>query len=243
MMSTKATQKNTLPAQLQPLLDHQQALAVATEGVQKLQAASDELDRKIARASARWPAPVNYGEQLENLYAAQAVGTITQAEVAAREQEITRERQEAFAGSEAVRVEKERLEHARRGLHRQIVAAQDELARLNASTPGLVAALLNAETASAALDYMDAALKVKEAFIRLAALNDLASGHGGSNRAWNSWGDFKLPSVKHEAFSALERPTRPGVMFDFFLEQGYGAVKGVTERERMRLRDFGVAFV
>lgn len=234
------TPSKNQPTALQVLLRHQEAIDAAEAEVAKIEGLIAQRESEIAQAIQSVPGLEERQREREDLLAAIAAGEGSEKELKALDQRIETER----AAASKIREEADRkvseLRQVIAGLARRLERAHVELQDLKEQTAELHDQMLIAEAEQACVAYVNAALKLKESYLQLSALNTLLGGRRSITNV--GWGKLFLPTFNLPGCGGLGREAWPGTLFSAASE-GYGdTFPRAEEMEKARLKALGVQF-
>ena len=239
MSKAQATEQQASP-ELAAVLAHQEAIARLTKQVGSIDAAIVEQEQKLAAARERRPSSEAIEQRRQELFAAEALGQVTEAEREARERELDREAAEIKERWASVDQSISRMEAALSGLSAQHEETTEQLQTLHAMTPELIEPLVVAEAERACADYVNAALVVKERFLQLMSLSSILRRVTGNRRRPRHLSidpeRFYIPNFQLPQCMELAHPNARGRL----VSAEYLDYSGAEEGERGRLRAFGV---
>jgi len=243
-MSKAQTKEQQTYPELKAVLDHQEAVARLSLQVQQIDAAIADQEQKLTATAERRPSSDAIEQSRQALYAAEALGQVTEAEREAREAEIAREAEEIKKRSAPVGKDIARIEAALNGLRGQRDTAAAQLQALQERSVELLDPLIVAEAERVCAAYVDAALMVKERFLQLVSLSNILYGLTATHRSPRHFRidaeRFFIPTFELPQCIEMAHPNARGRLFDaenVGYDNGY---EDALEQERARLRALGV---
>jgi DNA repair exonuclease SbcCD ATPase subunit len=224
------------PAQLAALLESQQAIKKLQGLIRASDTAMMEWETKLAGVRDAMPSTDALEAELQRLFADEALGRVSTAERAKREQELEAElakvrRRIAEAGQSV-----SRIELALSGLRKQRAADGAALQQARERRQELLAEFLLAEAERVGREYLEHAERLRDLFGQVLALDELhqrAAGDGRSIRGVTCSRIF-VPSFNLSVHQAADHPNWPGALFrgDVMTESCLTKARG-AERERL----------
>lgn len=231
--------------ELKAVLDHQERLAARSQAVKSIDAAIDEQQQKLTAAREGRPSPDGLAQRRQDLLAAEALGQVSEAERQAQEHEIDREVAQLKERFASVDQSISRGEAALSGLRKQREKANEQLQALRSQANAVLAPFIVAEAEKACVEYVNAALVVKERYLHLLSLSDILTPIGEDlqprpNRLRGlDAGRFFIPSFNLPQCMGIVHPKLPGRLVS--AEQlDYS---GEQEAEIARLHALGVTLI
>lgn len=243
MSKAQAKEQQTYP-ELSAVLDHQERIAGLSQQIKSIETAISGQEAKLAAARDGRPSTDALEQRRQDLFAAEALGHVTEAERQAQESEIDREAaqiKERFASTDQSIT---RMEAALSGLRSQREKASAQMQRVRAQTAELLERLIVAEAERACAAYVNATLVVKERYLQLMSLSDLLTRAAGDSRRPQRLrgydaGLFFIPSFNLPQCAGTVHPNWPGRLASAELLDYSGA----ETLELDRLRALGVTLI
>lgn len=193
-MDTKTPDTATQPATLQAVLDHQAAVALAQQELQRLQGLKVSHQEKIAHAEQVDRSLLEMNEQMQDLMADIEAGEDKQ-------QELDALRERCAEASESLcDTSYDKADDVLAGLDRKIERAQASLKALQAKRPALMRAMLLDMAEAMGAEYAEAAMKMIHLYRRLMVMEYLLNAHGRTQSLFTGAGIevplFELDSVR-----------------------------------------------
>lgn len=244
-MSKAQTKEQQAYPELAAVLDHQKVIAGLSQQVQQIDAAIADQEQKLVAAGERRPSSDAIEQSRQALFAAEALGQVTEAERETREAEIDREAAEIKKRSAPVGKDIARIEAALNGLRGQRETASAQLQALQERSIELLDPLIVAEAERACAAYVDAALMVKERFLQLVSLSEIlraatSNRHRPRHLRGTDVDRFFIPNFDLPQCMDVAHPNARGRLFNvenLGYDNGY---ENALEQERGRLRALGV---
>lgn len=234
----KASTKEATPSPaLAAVHAHQAAIDAARAEVARI----DDLITEQTEVLEEAPSPDVAGleRRLQDTLAAFEVDQVTENELREAEAKLEEAKTAVERAAPAMRRARSTLE----GLRRLLADAQARVAALEGQMPKLVYAALREEAEAVGADYVNAAELLKQHYLRLRALEQLARNVTNQHRNHflsNYTAEVAIPAFALSAFDGKVRPAHPGVLFSSSLES-YSNIFGLaTQAEAERLRSAGV---
>lgn len=232
------------PTALDALRAHYTKLDAARSAVQDLEALIAHQQAEAAEAQESVPSFGELYRKREDLLATVVAGEPRDKELKALDETIAKE--EASARELRAKAERRAADahQAIAGLSRKLERVRAELETLEKDTPALLEACLLAEAEAACAAYVEAALKVRDTFLRLVALEHILRYRLKSKRTivTHEWGRLRLPTFNLPPCEGLDRRAWPGLLFAAELEGYTNTFKDSEAEERARLEKLGVRF-
>jgi cell division protein FtsL len=161
------------------VLDHQAKIGNTETKIASLNSAIAAQRKLIADAQATIPAIPARSAERENLIADIALGQATAEDLKTLDAQIAKEQRAYDDAKKKVAADINTGEAAIAGLERKLQDAQADLDTLNDASTAIMQQYVRGEAETVAQDYVDAALRLKDAYLRLRGLNAVLSGYGG----------------------------------------------------------------
>lgn len=211
----KSNSREKPPLALERLLEHYSRIDAQAAEVARLETLIEDQEKAAAEAEAAVPKLDELRRRREDVLAdiilgRSSEGTLRELDDTLRSEEervaLLRDR-----ASEVVSI----ASQTAGGLSRKLAVARAMLEELRAATPPVLDAALLEEAEGACVAYANAALRVKEAFVRLIALDQLMDRYGDRRRRVRSsdWQEAMLPTFTLPPCDGLELPGWPGILF------------------------------
>ena len=246
MTKTQPKEQQAYP-ELTAVLDRQKAMAGLSQQVQSIDAAIVDQEAKLTAARERRPSSDAIEQSRQALFAAEALGQVTEAERETREAEIDRGANEIKKRWASTDQDISRMEAALTGLRGQREKTSEQLQALHERSPDVLEPFIVAEAERACAEYVNAALTVKERFLQLMSLSSFLTmatqtptATRNSPRRLNIDPErFYIPNFWLPQCMEMAHPNAHARL----VSAEYLDYSGSEEEERGRLRALGVTLI
>lgn len=189
------------------VMEHQQRVTQAALVVNNIQAAIDAQNQSIAEAKATIPLGTNRQQERHSLLADLALGNATDADLKKLDSVIAKEQ---LVVAEAMKQSAPLIENVKAtvsGLERKLAAAQEELQNLELKSKEVAHRYYMGEAEKIAIQYVNAAMHLKELHLRLLGLDLIINKHDGSGIKCHGAKQIQIPMFKLPQFEGLGNPS------------------------------------
>jgi chromosome segregation ATPase len=243
-MSKAQSKEQQAYPELKAVLDHQELIAGLSQNIQSIDTAITDQEAKLTAARERRPSTDALEQRRQDLFAAEALGQITEGEREARESEIDREAAEIKERWASVDQSIVRMEAALNSLRGQRESASEQLRAAQALTTDVIEPLLVAEGEKVCAAYVEVAEMVKERYLQLMSLSNIlqqATSNRRKPRHLRGWNTnlFFIPSFSLPQCMDMVHPKASGKLF-YAENLDYGDAEN---EERARLHALGINLI
>ena len=243
MSNAQAKEQKDYP-ELTAVLEHQKAIAALALQLKSIDSATADQEQMLAAAREQRPSADALSQRRQDLFAAEALGQVTESERAKREAEIDRDEEELNQRFASVDQSIERMVAALKGLGQRREETDNQLQGLQSLTADLLEKFLVAEAERACTAYVNAALTVKERYLQLISLSAFRTQVTQDQRKPRRFrgsdaGKFFIPSFDLPQCMGIVHPNTSGTL----VSAEWLDYSGPEAAELARLRELGVTLL
>lgn len=231
---------------LAAILLHQETCATLINRINELESTISEQEFVMENAMSEIPSFPDRKLEREDLLAAISMGTANDAQLVTFDNQIEKERAEVNNAKSLHEPIIIKTRQTVAGLVRALEALKVELDTAELRTKSVVNEMLLEEAEIACTDYVNLALRVKERFLQLVALDRLLKRHDGMPRdllTFDWVNKMQLPIVNLPQCAGLQNPNWPGILFSAYIEGYKDTFQRAEEEEKVKLKALGVEVI